>query len=109
MIHVGDEFYVRVKVTHCDQDGGAESFRITPTLQPGTSCWVAPETLEDSKPAKAEPVHGLSKDDVLRLLLKRIAIHAGDHTDMPLAMDYGRIEELCWLVRAVMGERFNGE
>lgn len=43
------------------------------------------------------------KDPLLRVLMKRLAALA-DTPDGVMAADYGRIEELCWLVRCVLSD-----
>ena len=45
----------------------------------------------------------IEQKDLIRFLIRRLNEHAGILGDHLLAADIGRIEELCFLIRAVMG------
>lgn len=40
----------------------------------------------------------MNQDEVIRYLIKRLAYHKGSATEI----DYGRIEELCFLIQAAL-------
>lgn len=120
-IAVGDTLTIHVVVKEI-VPGTHPTICLAPGSDHSFSWWVPLSMIQDSivaspfrhEPATAAKVAKVAKlakiststftaDELVALLLKRLAAHASTPAAV-LPMDYGRIEELCWLIRWVMSD-----
>lgn len=108
-IKMMDEFTLQVRVVGTEDSRGR--FGVTPVFDPSVHWWCNREVLENSPlvfregegPVPAEKGNTYGDDELVAMLLKRLSVHASAGPGL-IRMDYGRIEELCWLIRWVMSD-----
>lgn len=111
-IAIGDALTIRVVVRVIEQAGA--NIGVSPVSDQNFYWFAPPHAFQDSavaaprrdEPAPANPAMPrilYGQDELMALLLKRLAAHASTPAAV-LPMDYGRIEELCWLIRWVMSD-----